>query len=391
MNLMRASNQWASRPPDERFWTIQEMRDACRDYARNAVPVGVNTRTVSLQHDGQQDLVMSAPDLGTLKPRLTNWAFSQLCQRAKAPASFLRELPPNLAAQVLTDRLHSRVSVDESSQGRLLMHQVGNSWIARAITSPKYTRVWNWEVAEAMLGLGDEWRTPPARPCGNDDPRAREATEADCTNTNEGFWGAVRPGDMIAPAGIYASDHDMFCFMVNESVRMDEGGLAKGFFASNSEVGAASLRLTMFWYDGVCGNHIVWGARDVTDVRIFHIGNADKRFASEFVAELHRTAADIPIGDVETIEKAKQFRLGSDKEEVLEALFKLTVLPRNRLNEAWEWAEKEAERRSGVDPKTAWGQVCGITRMSQECQFTDDRVAMDRSAGKILDLMTQTA
>jgi hypothetical protein len=32
-NLYAASNQWAVRPADERFWTLEEARDACKAYA----------------------------------------------------------------------------------------------------------------------------------------------------------------------------------------------------------------------------------------------------------------------------------------------------------------------------------------------------------------------
>ena len=72
---------------------------------------------------------------------------------------------------------------------------------------------------------------------------------------------------MIAPAGLYASDHDCFAFMVNESVTVDDGsdgGLCRGFFVSNSEVGAASLKFTSL-YRSVCGNHIVWGAKQAQE------------------------------------------------------------------------------------------------------------------------------
>jgi len=51
---------------------------------------------------------------------------------------------------------------------------------------------------------------------------------------------------MISPAGIYASDHDMFSFLVNEEYRIDDGsdgGLARGFFVQNSEVGAENAQL----------------------------------------------------------------------------------------------------------------------------------------------------
>jgi hypothetical protein len=70
-------------------------------------------------------------------------------------------------------------------------------------------------------------------------------------------------------------------FMVDDDRRIFEtlpgGGLSRGFFISNSEVGDASFSLTTFLYQYVCGNHMVWGAQGVKNIRIPHIGDADER------------------------------------------------------------------------------------------------------------------
>ena len=47
----------------------------------------------------------------------------------------------------------------------------------------------------------------------------RIATEADVLR-GAGFGLSIRVGDKIAPAGLYASDHDMFVFMVNNDKRI---------------------------------------------------------------------------------------------------------------------------------------------------------------------------
>jgi len=78
----------------------------------------------------------------------------------------------------------------------------------------------------------------------------------------EEFQQSLKVGDKIAPAGLYGSDHDMFAFMVLENRRIEdgtEGGLSRGAFFSNSEVGGGAFRIKSFYYRHVCGNHIVWG------------------------------------------------------------------------------------------------------------------------------------
>jgi len=113
---------------------------------------------------------------------------------------------------------------------KALVHANGTT-VLRALTSDRYSRFWNWEVFERLCGLEQQgWQVPPGRPTKGNDPNARPATEADCLNDRMAGLG-IKPGDPIAPAGIYASDHDMFAFLVNEEYRIDDGsdgGLARG-------------------------------------------------------------------------------------------------------------------------------------------------------------------
>ena len=38
------------------------------------------------------------------------------------------------------------------------------------------------------------------------------------------------------------------------------------------------------------------------------------------------------------------------------------------------------------DPRTAWGMANGLTRLSQSLPYADERVALDRAAGKVLEM-----
>ena len=77
-------------------------------------------------------------------------------------------------------------------------------------------------------------------------------------------------------AGLYASDRDVFMFLIDEDhpIEVRNERLSRGLFIWNSEVGKSSFGLTTFLYRYVCGNHIVWGAENVKEIRIRHSLNA---------------------------------------------------------------------------------------------------------------------
>lgn len=396
-NLYRASAQWANRPADERFWTLEEARDTCRHYAENASELTVDFGRSALVA-GDDDNIRLQLDDGR-EATITNWAFSQLAKTAGAPADYLRKLPPALAIQCIETGLDNHFADRDDMTRSALVHSNGTT-VLRSLTSDKYSRFWNWKLFDRLAGLQEHgWRVPPGRPCGASVPGARPATAADCL-ADQSHSLAIRPGDMIAPAGIYASDHDMFAFLVNESARIDDGsdgGLSRGFFVSNSEVGAAGLRVTIFHYRHVCGNHIVWGASDVMDVSLRHIGNIEGKFSAELTGAVAKWANQGTADEVARITRAKGTILGKTDDEVLDAIFKAFTTRRKynlpsgmsvkMLGAALETA-KQFEHVDG-NPHSVWGIVNGITRLSQSpayAPFADERNFLDRAGAAVFQL-----
>ena len=378
MNLYKASQQWANRPDDERFANLHEMKQSC-DYYRNSSVEG-NVAYADLRATAVDGEVMLSGTARTA--HLTNWAFGQLATVAGAPAGYLRRLPAELAAENLNQTL-----AKVEGTGRLLAHQNAGDLTLRCLTGANYARIWNGEIVERLIGLQDDgWRVPPARPARIGQAGTREATIADCLTAGD-FGLSVQLGDLIAPAGLYASDHDMFVFMVNETRRIEDGskgGLSRGFFVSNSEVGGGSLKRTSFLYRHCCGNHIVWGASNVVETKIIHRGNAGDKFNNEFLVELRKYADDSASDDEARIVDAKRTVIAANKEDVIDALFGKKILPRKDLIAAYDYAEQE---ETTVAPNTVWGMVQGVTRLSQDTQFADERAATDKAAGKILELV----
>lgn len=382
-NLVTASREWSSRPADQRFWTLRELFEQSREYAQETVTKTAKLSECEVIPFNREDLALQYSEWDGRPATFGHYSFGQLCNIVQAPTNYLRGLPAQLAADNLNHGLWH-----VPGEQVLLLHKNGGYQL-RCVTSDSYSRIWNWEVAEMALALeeGEGWKTPPARPCGLPGVPTRIATEDDvlhkCAHPSMG----IRVGDEISPAGLYVSDHDLFIFQVNEDYAIDAGGgemLYRGVFWSNSEVGDARFRGTMFLFDSVCGNHICWSAKIIADIALTHRGTANEVFREMMgqAAQLMTTGAG---GDERRIQQAKQYSLGNSQSAVIKLVFgKNWGLSKEQCENAMVLSVRHADDHGG-DPLTAWGYVAGLTRLSQGV-YADKRVEVDRAAGKILDL-----
>lgn len=110
VNLYAASKQWAERPADQRFESLDAMFDACKHYAEAARTARVLMNSLRVQtNDSQTDLLLAGP--AGNPATLTHWSFGQLCNRVAAPAGYLRALPAPIAAECLTHGLRQHGAV----------------------------------------------------------------------------------------------------------------------------------------------------------------------------------------------------------------------------------------------------------------------------------------
>lgn len=355
MELFKANKQWSSRPADERFLTLEDLYTQAKSYADSARErEGVRVDSLRVENiDGEVKLIGK----GNLGARLTHWAFGQLASRVGAPAAYLRNLPATLAAQNLNHGLAQRVKDDADAVVNLLFHLNGE-FILRALTSSKYERVWNHEIAERLLGLKAQGWDVAAPTINGDDGQ--------------------RP--------LYVSDHDLFAFIAhNERTISEPGnpdGLRRGLIAENSEVGAGALKLTRFLYRELCCNHIIWGASEVVELKAVHVGNIRDKFAlwsTEITKYVDASASD----DEAKIASLKRKFIAATKEELLDALFgKRTIgLSRVVLQAGYDAVVEDVDG----DARTPWGFAQGLTRYSQTLPFADKRTEIDRAAGRLLD------
>ncbi len=384
VNLTTASREWSTRPADERFWTLKELYERAQKYAEEsytrsaslrlctAVAVGDDLNLVIPGEDGEQDV------------KFQHYSFGQLCSLTGLPARNLREWPSNLAADVLNHGLSTT-----SGEQVLMLHKNGDH-VLRCVTSDEYSRIWNYQVAELALALEEQehWMTPPARPCGLPGIPTRIATDKDVLKNSAHKGLGVSVGDQISPAGLYCSDHDCFIFQGKDDTPIDAGGgemMYRGVIWSNSEVGEATFKGTIFLYDTICGNHIIWGAKIVGEINIPHRGNAQQVFREAMAAATQaclRPASE----DEDRIQAAKQYQIAPSPKEVVSTIFnKGWGLSKQACEQAYILADRHADDH-GTEPNTAWGYAAGLTRLSQGLPFQDKRNEMDRFAGKVLEM-----
>jgi hypothetical protein len=392
MELFKASAQWANRPADERFEDLQSLYNATKAYADVAKEKDVPFSTIRTEAvDGDVQLVGKA----NVPAKLTHWAFGQLSRFVGAPADYLRTLPATLATQNLNHGLAQRAKDQAGSAIASLLFHVNGGLLLRAITSDKYARIWNYEVAERLLDLQAKGWTPAVpdlRFDGGDPGQCQvcNGTGGDISQENHGLPivnGCVQcKGTGRALPSLYASDHDMFAFVRNSQRVVKESGndagLQRGVIVENSEVGASSLKLTRFLYREMCGNHIIWGAENVLEIAVRHVGDARQRWGL-YAAKIREYADASASEDEARITRAKSMRIGATKDEVLDALFGKRGLgiSRKNLDASYDAVVPDQDG----DPNTVWGFVQGVTRHSQTLGYADQRTMLDKAAGRILD------
>lgn len=363
--LMSAFNQWANRPADQRFPSLDALHAAVLAHRQEAGKASVNLKQcdvsvgtgLGVSHNATGERaqpVIVGPQGQTAK--FTHWSFGQLCRMIEAPAAYLRKLSASLAAENIRAGIAALPATTETSQF-LFGSKSDKLMTLRALTSDKYTRIWNSDITSRLLRLREqnpEWQEAPAA-----------------------FDGS---------RGMYASDADMFAFMVNNDRRIFEslpgGGLSRGFFVSNSEVGAQSFVVTTFLYEWVCGNHRVMGAKNVREIRVRHVGNADERAFRGLTIELKKYADRTASEDERVISEARRYLLGSTKEEVLDKVFGLSGAPKKLLAAAYDVAVQEEDKYG--DPHSVWGFNGGLTQVARDLPNASDRVELEAASADIM-------
>lgn len=385
--LMSAHNQWARRRPDERFASLTAMLGAAQRKFERSREHAMRTGSIKVEADNNNGLTFVGSH-GEATP--SNYAFKQFCNRVGFLPSAAETLNADLVAKCLNYRIGETDKRDDGEGNTQFLVEDGDHGekTIRAATSDSYARFHDKDFIPTLMDLENRgWRVPPCRPVFEGQPGTRPATADEV-----GMWGKggvqIKEGDPIAPGNIYMGDRDMFVLMANPERSTDDGGghaLMRGIMASNSEVGARSLKLTTFLMQSVCGNAIIWGAQDIVEVSYRHIGKARAR--------IKEALGNLKIGDQDNWERElsvinwmRKNKLGDTKEAVIENVYGQRIdnlITKGLIGNAID----NAIRHDSDDgsPYTWYGFANALTRYSQTMPNMDTRMGIDTAAGKIFD------
>jgi hypothetical protein len=350
-----AHREWASRPPDERFASVHALFEAARARRQRIEERTIETgefRTEAVDDD------LALRETSGRTAALTHWSFGQLATIASAPPNYLRSLPASIASDAINYGLQ-RVDRD---QHQLFVEETA-PWTVHAITSSRYARVHHDELASRVLdlmALHPAWHLP--------------------LGFKDGEFGAEK-----VPSGAYLGDRDMFLFLVDGNRDLDDptdrshAGLFRGFILRNSDVGAAALTLDLFLFRLVCGNHIIWGFQHVAGFRRRHVGASIQDEWTTSLDDVRKALDADTTADRTAILRSTTQELGPTREAVLDAVVQRHDLSQKHAAEAYTLAEQYE-----ANPRSIWGYVQGLTRLSQRTPWQDGRFALDRAASRLL-------
>ncbi|QIB32923.1 DUF932 domain-containing protein [Ancylobacter pratisalsi] len=367
----RVSSEWFSRPDDERFLSLDELAEMVRGRADHSQSRLVETSRIHVEVSRSNAERLSLVLPGADAPAEPNhWSFGQLAAQIGAPAAYLRQLPAALAGinlqYGLTSHRAEQIKTYETTNGRVEL---------RAVTGPDYGRIYDHELVEAVQriagnGTGDtRWKVPGV------------------LNWSTGVY---NPHVDITKdtTTLYASDRDVFLFLVDDLNPIEAGHLPdgspdlyfRGFYCWNSEVGAKTLGIASFYLRAVCQNRNLWGVEDFQEITIRHSKYAASRFAHEAAPALTRFANSSPMPFVIGIKAAREKIVARTDEDRGDFL-------RNRGFSRAETAKiiDTVLAEEGRKPESIFDFVQGITAVARDKSHQDARLDLEGRAKKLLD------
>ncbi len=367
----RVSSEWFSRPDDERYLSLGDLHDAVRGRAERAQTRTVESRSVRVEasRDNAERLALIVP--GREEPvSPTHWSFGQLCNLVGTPSSYMRQLPAPLAAinlqhGLLTHRAELLKTL-EADDGRVEL---------RAVTGPDYGRIWDHELVAAVQriagnGTGDtRWKVPGVLDWS--------------TMTHNPFV------DVTAETTtLYASDRDVFLFLVDDTHPIEAGRLAdgspdlyfRGFYAWNSEVGSKTLGIASFYLRAVCQNRNLWGVEGFEEITIRHSKFAAQRFAQEAAPALANFANSSPAPFVAGIRAARE-KMVARSDDDRESFLRKRGFSKSETTKIIATVLSE----EGRPPESVFDFVLGITALARSKAHQDTRLELEGKAKQLLE------
>ena len=262
--------------------------------------------------------------------------------------------------------------VDRSKEVGIMTTRADNMTMLRALTGPKYGRIWDLEVAKAVREMteasGVAWEVPEAF------RRADQHLNRHVDVTKE-------------TTTLYAGDRDIFMFLVDQSRPIEAGTLPdgspdlyyRGFYAYNGECGGVANGIGTFLYRWVCQNRNIWGQRGFQKISIRHTANAGRRFVEEALPALEAFVKGSAAGVADGLLAAKRTQIARTDEARLSFLHNLDFGPKVAQSILARVIDEE-----GHPAQSPWDFAQGITAYARTSPHQDERIKVEAIAGKLM-------
>ena len=286
-----------------------------------------------------------------------------ICASSRAPLAGI-----NLQYGLTANRAE-QIKTLETDDGRLEL---------RAVTGPDYGRIYDHELVEAVQriagnGTGDtRWKVPGVLDWSTGVYNPRVDITKDTTT-------------------LYASDRDVFLFLVDDLNPIEAGRLPdgspdlyfRGFYCWNSEVGAKTLGIASFYLRAVCQNRNLWGVEDFEEITIRHSKYAASRFAHEAAPALDASPTPRPLPFVDGIRAARERIVARTDEDRTEFLRKRGFSKAETARSSTRcWPRKAARRRASSTSSRASPPSPATSRIRTPASISKARARklLDRAA-----------
>ncbi len=366
----RVSSEWFSRPDDERYLSLSALHDAVLQRAQRATARNVETREIRVEarRDDPDSMTLLLP--GRDEPVApTHWSFGQLCSLVGAPAGYLRQLPAPLAGINMQHGLQQHrgelIKTLEADDGRIEL---------RAATGPDYGRIWDYELVAAVMKIAGN---------GTGDTRWKIPGMLDWSTMMHNPFVEVTKDSTT----LYASDRDVFLFLVDDAHPIEAGRLPngdpdlffRGFYCWNSEVGSKTLGMASFYLRAVCMNRNIWGAEGFEEISIRHSKFAANRFAHEAAPALESFAKSSSAPFVNGIMTARQAIVARKDED------RQTFLRKHGFSKSdTQKVISTVLAEEGRPPESIFDFVQGLTAVARTKTHQDARLELEGKAAKLL-------
>lgn len=339
-NLTRGHEQLFARGDDLGFSSLVDLWQHCQNQKSRSQDRWQPPDSIRPNFEAGRLMVNAGSDGAFL---LNDWSFAQLCGISHVSKETVNRLSVETATKVFEETM---------PKGKKPLQLFTEENLVRSLHGVSYTRMFNADVVTMLREFAVDFGPPQVARSGH--------------------------------TGLYCGEQDMFCFLVDPTcwVEIEGEAFAPGFFVWNSEVGKRSVGVETFWFQKVCGNHIVWDAIEVTEFTRKHTANVHDALGDirRIVEGLVQKRDERRDGFAKAIHSAMQTKLGADAEEAI------TQLGKSGFTKSLAKEAVEIARQKGA--LTVFAVVDALTRIAGRMPNAGDRTAADSKAASLLTAVT---